>query len=144
MSFAFSPSAGSKLYVQINSNYTEISGAEGIPEFGAEKGTYDITSIGDSAKSFATDMPDYGEVTITGIWDSTDAAHAHLLTSAASSASTDVFKAEFAKKAGGSAAASAIFSGLVLSFRVSAAKGSPQKFTSKIKLTGAVNWTAAS
>jgi hypothetical protein len=142
MPFAFSPSAGSKIEVTINATFVEIKGAEGIPEFGAEKGTYETTTISDTAKSFGADLADYGEVTLTGIWDSTDAGQAYLLAAAAVASQTDTFKATFTKKSGATNAATGSFSGLVLSFKVAAAKGAPQKFTSKVKLTGAVTWVA--
>ena len=70
--YKFSPSAGSKLAIQINSNYVVIAGCEGIPEFGAEKGTYEVTAINDVAKSFGDDLPDYGELSLTGSADTTD------------------------------------------------------------------------
>src|ERR1035437_2532444 len=141
--FLFSPSAGTTLAVTIANSVTTISGCEAIPEFGAEKGTSDTTAINDAAKSFGADLPDYGEITLSGIWDSTDTAQAHLMTSAASAQTVDVFTATFAKKSGGTNAAVAVFNGLVLSFRVSATKNNAQKFQSKIKLTGAVSFTAA-
>lgn len=142
MSFQFSPSAGSKISVSISSTMTEIKGAEAIPEFGAEKGVYEITTISDTAKSFGADLPDYGEITLTGIWDSTDPGQVYMLASAANAAAVEAFQADFTKKATATTAAKGVFSGLVLSFRVSATKGGPQKFTSKVKLTGAVTWTA--
>ncbi len=144
MPFGFSPSAGSKVEIQINASFVEIKGAEGIPEFGAEKGTYEVTTISDTAKTFGADLADYGEVTLNGIWDSTDPGQVYLLAASAVAAQTDTLKATFAKKTGMTNAATGTFSGLVLSFRVSAAKGGPQKFTSKVKLTGAVTWVPQS
>ena len=141
--YKFSPSAGSKLAIQINSNYVVIAGCEGIPEFGAEKGTYEVTAINDVAKSFGDDLPDYGELSLTGSADTTDPGQAHLIASSSSAGVVDLFQATFAKPASGTSGAVGLFSGLVLSYKLSAAKGKEQTFTSKVKLTGAVNWTPA-
>ena len=141
--YKYSPSAGSKISVSINAAMTEIKGAEAIPEFGAEKGTYEVTAISDVAKFFGDDLPDYGEVTLTGTLDTTDPGQARLNASSAVAGVVDSFSVQFAKPPGGTTGALGTFSGLVLSYKPSAAKGAAQKFTSKVKLTGAVNWTAA-
>lgn len=142
MAFGYSPSATSKISVKISSSYTEIKGAEAIPEYGAEKATYDTTSIADAAKTFGDDLPDYGELTLTGIWDSMDAGQAHLAASATTAGVVDDFQVDWAKKGSATTAAKDVFNGIVLSFKKSGAKGGPQKFTSRIKLTGAVTATA--
>lgn len=143
MAFGFSPSAGSKISISVNATFVEIKGAEGIPEYGAEKGVYETTTISDAAKSFGSDLPDNGELSLQGIWDSTDPGQVALMAAALDPAAVSSFKVDWAKKSGGTTAASDTFSGLVLSFRKSAAKGGPQKFTSKVKLSGAVSSTAA-
>lgn len=143
MAFGFSPSAGSKISIKVNANFVEIKGAEGIPEYGAEKGVYETTSIADAAKTFGADLPDNGDMAIAGIWDSTDPGQVALAAAANDPAAVSDFKVEWAKKSSASTAASDLFSGLVLSFRKSAAKGGPQKFSSKIKLSGVVSSTAA-
>jgi hypothetical protein len=142
MAFDFSPSAGSKISVTIASTPTLIHGAEAIPEFGPEKGVFETTAIDDTAKKFGGDVPDPGDLTLTGIWDSTDPGQVYMLTSSQTPGATEIFTVDFQKKAGATTAAKAVFSALVLSFKTSATKGGGQKFTSKIKLTGPVVYTA--
>lgn len=141
--YKYSPSAGSSTAIQINANYVVIAGCEGVPEFGAEKATYEVTAISDVAKFFGDDLPDFGEITLTGAADTTDPGQARLLASAAAAGVTDLFTSQFAKPAGGTTGAKGMFSGLVLSYKLSAVKGGAQKFSSKVKLTGVVNWTPA-
>jgi hypothetical protein len=141
--YKYSPSAGSKIEIQVNSNYVPIAGCEAIPEFGAEKGTYEVTAISDAAKFFGDDLPDYGEITLTGTVDTTDPGQARLLSSAGTAGVTDTLRATFAKAPGGTSGAIGTFSALVLSYKVAATKGKAQTFVSKVKLTGAVNWTVA-
>jgi hypothetical protein len=141
--YKYSPSAGSKIEIQINANYVPIAGCEAIPEFGAEKGTYEVTAINDVAKYFGDDLPDYGEITLTGTADTTDPGQARLMSSSGTAGVVDSLRATFAKPPSGTAGAIGTFSGLVLSYKLAATKGKAQTFQSKVKLTGAVNWTAA-
>lgn len=129
--------AGSKLQVLINATYVDIPGLEGIPEFGPEKAEYDNTAIDDLSKTFGDDIPDNGDLTIMGSWDSKNAAHAYLLSRANTASTTDSFKTLF------HSGATALFSGKCMRFRTSANKGQDEKFSTRIRLVSVVNYTAA-
>jgi len=140
--FGTSPSAGSQIKVSISSTMTIINGCEGIPAFGGVKGNYETTPIDATAKTFADDVPDPGEITLTGTWDSLDPGQAHLLASSQAIGTVDAFEVDFTKKPGASTAAKATFNAYVLGFQVATAKNKAQMFTAKIKLTGPVTVTA--
>src|ERR1700730_13229011 len=110
LAYGASPSSGSSIKVSITSVMTIIKGAEGIPPFGAMKATYDTTTIVDIAKTFQDDVPDNGEITLTGPWDSTDPGQAHLEASANVLGVVDAFEVDFVLKPGAATAAKATFS----------------------------------
>jgi len=141
--YKFSPSAGSVLKVSINSNFVKIAGCEGIPPIGPTKGTYETTAIDDLAKAFGDDLPDGGEITLTGPLDTTDPGQAHLMSAAGVVGAVDSFQYTAAKPATGTSGAIATFNGIVLSFQVDATQKKAQMFHRKVKLSGAVNFTPA-
>lgn len=143
MAFGYSPSAGCKISIKVNANFVEIKGCEAVPEYGGEKAVYETTAIADAAKTFGDDLPDNGEMPLGGIWDSTDPGQAALDAASRVAGVVSDFQVEWSKKGSAATAAKDLFSGLVLSFRKSAAKGGPQKFSSKVKLSGSVSSTAA-
>lgn len=132
------PAAGAVLQVNISSAWMTIPGLEGIPEFGPEKTYYENTAIDDTAKTFGADLPDPGELTITGSWDSKNTAHAYLESQARNTSASDAFQVVF------HSGAKSTFTGLIGAFRTSAQKGQDEKFSAKIRLSGAVNYVAAS
>lgn len=137
MSYTKTPAARSYLQFLIGTVYTNVPGVEGIPEFGPEKKEYENTAISDSTKTYGQDLPDPGDLVITGSWDSQDATHAGLLASAANvSAVADGFKVVYHSNA------TATFSAFVMSFRTSAQKGADEKFSTRLKLSGAVTYAA--
>jgi len=129
--------AGSKIQVTINGNFVDIPGVEGIPEFGPSKGEYENTAIDDLSKTFGDDIPDNGSLSLTGSWDSKNAAHAYLLTRANTASTTDTFKVVF------HSGATATVTGKCMQFRTMAAKGQDEKFSINVRLTSVVNYTAA-
>jgi len=134
MSFTSTPAAGSAIAIELASGtFTNIP-CEGIPEFGLEASSIDATMINDTAKKFTVDTPDPGEISLTGDWDSRDAGQAALLASVKSQKN---FKVTFRS------GASATFAAVILSFKVSASKGSNEKYNSKLKLSGDVTYTTA-
>jgi hypothetical protein len=131
------PAAGGKLGININGAYVNIPGLEGIPEFGPEKSYYENTAIDDVAKTFNADLPDPGEFTLTGSWDSNNVAHQHMQAQSINASASDEMTAFF--KSG----AKAKVTGMIGSFRVSGQKGQDEKFSCKVRLSGAVNFTNA-
>lgn len=131
------PAHGTKMAVKINGNYVNIPGLEGVPEFGPQAAEYENTAIDDEAKTFGKDLPDPGDMTITGSWDSKDTSHDYLMDCATNGHENDDFQVTY--KSG----AKAQFLANIMSFRTSAQKGKDEAFSSKLKLTGSVNYTAA-
>lgn len=137
MSFTKTPAAGSYIAVKIGTVYTNIPGVEGIPEFGPEAAEYENTAINDTARTYNKDLPDPGDVTIGGSWDSKDTAHAYMLGCATNGHTNEDFKITF------KSTATAQFNGNIMRFRTSAAKGQDEKFSCRVKLTGPVTYVAA-
>lgn len=136
MSFTKTPAAGSYLQININGSLTNIPGLEGLPEFGPEKQEYENTAIDDAAKTFGVDLPDPGEMTLVGSVDLRNAAHNYMATQGAgTAATTEGFKAVY--KSG----ATATFGAKILSFRIGAVRGQDEKFSCRVKLSGAVTYT---
>lgn len=131
------PAAGSYMQIKINGNFVTIPGVESIPPFGPKKSFYENTAIDDAAKTYNADLPDPGEFTITGSWDSKDAAHAHMLASAADVDATDEIKTVW------NSGATSQVNVLILSFVTSGQRGQDEKFECNMKLSGTVNYTAA-
>lgn len=131
------PARGSYLQVNTGSSLVTIPGLESIPEFGPEKSFYDNTAIDDTARTFGVDLPDPGEMTITGSFDATNVAHNYIWQTAnnASITTTTPFSATF------KSTAVYTFAAYILSCKVSGAGGADEKFTARLKLSGAPSRT---
>jgi len=131
MSFVPTAAAGSQIAI----NGVVIQGAEGIPAFGGKRAWIESVPINSNAKQFVADIPDYGQFTLAGERQKTDAGQNALL--AASQAIPGVAQPFVVTY---STTEVATFQGIVGSFEVTAAKGQTVRFASDVKVTGAVNW----
>ena len=131
MSFTPTAAAGSSISI----NAVVINGAEGIPEFGGERAWIESVPINATAKQFTADIPDFGEFMLAGERQKTDSGQNALL--AASQAIPGVAQPFVVTYSTGE---TATFLGTVGSFKVSANKGQNVRFSSKVKVSGAVNW----
>lgn len=137
MSFTKTPAGGSRIQLQVGTVFTNIPGVEGIPGFGPDKQEYENTSISDAGRTYGTDLPDPGELQLSGSVDLRDSTHLQLSQNAANVLSSDNFKVIWAS------GAQATFAGKVMSFRISAQRGQDEKFECRVKLSGVVTFTAA-
>lgn len=133
MSFTPTAAAGSTIAI----NGVVIEGVEGIPEFGGERAWIESVPINATAKQFVADIPDFGEITLSGERQKTDSGQNALRTASAAVPGVAI---PFVVTMSGSGDVGS-FNGIVGSFRVSAGKGQTQRFSSKVKLSGAVSWT---
>lgn len=136
MAFTPTAAAGSKIEVNTGSTFVVIEGVEGISEFGADRAWIESVPINATAKYFVADIPDYGEVTLAGERQKSDTGQSFLQATAANTTAAAVpFKVTYSTND------IANFTATVGSFKVSGAKGGTVRFSSKIKLSGAVSWT---
>lgn len=132
------PARGAMLAVKINGNFVNIPGVDEVPRMGGgTKMEYENTDINSNARTYGTDLRTPPTVEIKGKWDSKEATHAYLLASAANVAAEETFKCTY------SSGAIITTNAKVMSFDVDATQGKDESFYMPLKLTGAVNVTAA-
>lgn len=105
---------------------------------GLTKSEIDVTDFSSLATEFLMGIPDHGEMTVDGIWSYADAGQAVLLGDANDPAAVArSFVIEFTRQA-----VKFTFNAWVKSFTPGAAVGDAYKFSSTLRVTGAVTVAA--
>lgn len=130
--------AGTLVQVNINSVFTNIDGVESFSGPSGEKAEIDTTSLADTAATFLSGLPNFGDLQMNCMDNPADAGNAYLLTRFAASNVTDNFKIILPFSGTGNTLA---FNGYVKSWKLDGQKASPGRFTSAVKLSGNVTRT---
>lgn len=126
---------GTKLYVEVDSDWVPVGNLTSLPVPGPEKGEIDVTDFDSTAAEFLADLPDNGSLDFSGFYNSEDAGQQVLLDDANDpDAPTRNFKIDFTRQE-----IAFLFGGYVRRFRPTA--GSPRgpyTFDGSIRVSGAV------
>lgn len=139
MSFTPSAAKGSKIEVNnVNGSFVVVEGASAIPRFGKKPAWIESAPINATAKYYAADIPDPGELEIVGERQKTDPGQASLLAwanGANTALQTTQLKMTFST--GDIANVTVVVGG----FEMSADQGQMVKFYVPCKISGDVSWS---
>lgn len=127
--------AGTLLQINISGTFTNIGKVESFSGPTGSKPTIETTGISDTAATYVSGIPDYGELTINLFDDPADSGNARLLARFQASNVTDNFKIVAPFSGTGNTIA---FDGTVNGWEMNFGKGEAAKLSAKVKLSGAL------